>query len=157
MSSCFITTIIATIPKNTLDLHSKTQTNNDKFWKMSTIVEFRLLVLDSLKYCSKAESPINRSAKAVISRTLTTSRHNHLFIYLFFFILYLFIYLLIFFPIFTENRHCRLICIAIATVVVGWPERIYIYIYIYEGPSPKLALSEGGSRGNISTITTAIT
>ena len=24
-----------------------------------------------------------------------------------------------------------------------------IYIYIYEGPSPKLALIEGGSRGNI--------
>ena len=30
-------------------------------------------------------------------------------------------------------------------------------MYVYEGPSPKLALSEGGSRGNISTITTAIT
>ena len=93
-------TIIAIILKNTLDLHSKTDINNDKFWKMGTIVEFRLLVLDSLKYSSKAESPINRFAKAVISRNLTTSRHNHLlFIYLFIFfysficlfIIYLFI------------------------------------------------------------------
>ena len=60
---------------------------------MGTIVEFRLLVLDSLKYSSKAESPINRSAKAVISRNLTTSQHNHLFIYLFiYFILFYFIF-----------------------------------------------------------------
>ena len=40
---------------------------------MGTIVEFQLLVIDSLKYSSKAESPINRSAKAVIIRDLTTS------------------------------------------------------------------------------------
>ena len=40
--------------------------NKDKFWKMGTIAEFQLLVLDSLKYSSKAESPINRSTKAVI-------------------------------------------------------------------------------------------
>ena len=115
---------------------------------MDTIAEFRLLVLDSLKYSSKAESPINRSTKAVISRSLTTSRHNHLFIYLFYLFIYLFIHLFIhlficlfiylfiylgsfffffffFFHfifhihIFTENRHCRHICIAIATVVVG--------------------------------------
>ena len=45
---------------------------------MDIIVEFQLLVLDSLKYSSKAESPINKSAKAVISGNLTTSRHNHL-------------------------------------------------------------------------------
>ena len=119
--------------------------NNDKFSKMGTIVEFRLLVLNSLKYSSKAESPINRSAKAVIKSNLTTSRHNHLFIYLFvclfiylliylfiyLLFIYLFIYLFIFlsclifnfiFHIFTENRHCRLICIAIANVVTGWPE-----------------------------------
>ena len=39
----------------------------------------------------------------------------------------------------------------------SYPSQIYIYIYIFrnvsvatdEGPSPKLALSEGGSRGNI--------
>ena len=62
---------------------------------MGTIVEFRLLVLDSLKYSSKAESPINRSTKAVISRNLTTSQHNHLSIYLFFF---LFICLFINYP-----------------------------------------------------------
>ena len=93
---------------------------------MGTIVEFRLLVLNSLQYSSKAEAPINRYAKAVIKRNLTTSRHNHLFIYLF---VYLFIYsflsFLIFnsiFHIFKENRHCRLICIAIANVVTGWPE-----------------------------------
>ena len=98
-------TIIATILKNTLDLHSKTDINNDKFWKMGTIVEFRLLVLDSLKYSSKAESSINRSAKAVISRNL---RHNHLFIFIFYFLfiylfMYLFIYLLFiyFFYLFT--------------------------------------------------------
>ena len=60
---------------------SNTDTNNNKFWKMGTVVEFRLLVLESLKYSSKAESPINRSAKSVISRNLTTSRHNHLFMF----------------------------------------------------------------------------
>ena len=59
---------------------------------MGTIVQFRLPVLDSLKYSSKTESPINKSTKAVISRNLTTSRHNHLSIYLFF---YLFICLFI--------------------------------------------------------------
>ena len=94
-------TIIAIILKNTLDLHSKTDINNDKFWKMGTIAEFRFLVLDSLKYSSKAESLINRSAKAVINRDLKTSRHNHLFIYLliyfifilfYFYILFLFIF-----------------------------------------------------------------
>ena len=53
-------------------------------WKMGTIVVFQLLVLDSLKYSSKAESPINRSAKAVISRNLTTSRDDHLFPFVFF-------------------------------------------------------------------------
>ena len=46
---------------------------------MGTIVEFPLLVLGPLKYNSKAESPINKSAKAVISRYLTTNQHNHLF------------------------------------------------------------------------------
>ena len=50
---------------------------------MGTIVEFRLLVLDSLKYSSKGESPIDRSTKAVITRNLAASQHNHLFIYLF--------------------------------------------------------------------------
>ena len=111
-------------------------------WKMGAIVVFRLLVLDSLKYSSKAKSPINRYAKAVISRNLTTSRHNHLFICLFyfyviFFIFYLFIYFCFYvfffffylfknfyfiFHIFSENRHYRLICIEIATAVIGWPE-----------------------------------
>ena len=60
---------------------SNTDTNNNKFWKMGTVVEFRLLVLESLKYTSKAESPINRSAKSVVSRNLTTSLHNHLFMF----------------------------------------------------------------------------
>ena len=59
---------------------------------MGTIVEFQLLVLDSLKYSSKAESPINRSAKAVISSSLTTSQHNHLFIYLFFIIIFIYLF-----------------------------------------------------------------
>ena len=67
---------------------------------MGTIVEFRLLVLDSLKYSSKAESHINRSAKAVISRNLTTSRRNHLLIYFaflfLFFIFYFYFYFLLF-------------------------------------------------------------
>ena len=98
--------------------------NNGKFWKMGTIAEFRLFVLDSLKYSSEAESPINRSAKAVISRNLTTSRHNHLFIYfVFLFLFFIFYFLfLFFFHIFTENRHYRLIYIAIATVVIVWPK-----------------------------------
>ena len=90
-------TIIAIILKNTLDLHSKTDINNDKFWKMGTIAEFRFLVLDSLKYSSKAESLINRSAKAVINRDLKTSRHNHLFIYLFIYLLIYFIFILFYF------------------------------------------------------------
>ena len=71
---------------------------------MGTAVEFRSLVLDSLKYSSKAESPINRPAKAVISRNLTTSGHNHLIIYLFvffccffLFFIYLFHFILLFF------------------------------------------------------------
>ena len=63
---------------------------------MGTIVEFRLFVLDSLKYSSKVESPINRSAKAVISRNLATSGHNHLIIYLFAFLFLFFIYLFYF-------------------------------------------------------------
>ena len=77
---------------------------------MGAIVEFGLLVLDSLKYSSKVDSPINRSAKAVISRNLATRRHNHLFRF--------FIY------IFTENRHYHLICIELVTDVIGWPESI---------------------------------
>ena len=67
---------------------------------MGTIVEFLLLVQDSLKYRSKVKSPINRSAKAVISRNLTTSRHNHLLInfvlfffsFFFFFLFFSYIY-----------------------------------------------------------------
>ena len=67
---------------------------------MSTIVEFRLLVLNSLKYSSKAELPINRSAKAIISRNLTTSHHNYFFISLFLYlVIYLFIYLFDFYLI----------------------------------------------------------
>ena len=59
---------------------------------MGTKVEFRFLVLDSLKYSSKAESTINRSANAVISTSLTTSRHNHLFNFLSIYLLFLFFY-----------------------------------------------------------------
>ena len=90
---------------------------------MGAVVEFQLLFIDSLKYSSKAELPIDRSAKAVISKNLTTSRHNHLLTYFVFLFLF-FIFYFYFFHIFTENRHYRLICIVIATVVVGWPERI---------------------------------
>ena len=73
LSSCFILTIIATMLSNIrLTYALNTDKNIDKFWKMSSNVEFRLLVLDSLKYSSKPESPINRSAKAVISRSLAT-------------------------------------------------------------------------------------
>ena len=129
MSSCFILTIIATILKDTFDLCSKTHINNDKFWEMSTIVQFQLLALDSLKYSRKTESSINRSAKAVISRNLTTSRHNHLFIYFVFLFLF-FIFYFYFFHIFTENRHYRLICIAIATVFISWTEWIKKYVFI---------------------------
>ena len=113
---------------------------------MGTIVEFRLLVLYSLKYSSNAESRINRSAKAVISRNLTTSRHNHLFVLFicfiyFYFLLFMYFSSFIFFYFYLiyfsfsyiyrkqENRHYRLICIAIPTVVIGWLEWIYIYIY----------------------------
>ena len=67
--------------------------------KMDTIVEFWLLVLDLLNYSIKGESPINRSAKAVISRNLTTSRHDY-----FFFFPYLFLFFYFIFHMFTENR-----------------------------------------------------
>ena len=56
---------------------------------MGTVVEFRLLVLDSLKYSSTTVSPINRSTKAVISRNLTTSLFIYLLIYYFFFLSFL--------------------------------------------------------------------
>ena len=74
MSSFFVVTIIATILSK-IRLTETVKHSHKKFW---------LLVLDSLKYNSKAESHINRCAKAVISRSLTISRH----IYLFFLILY---------------------------------------------------------------------
>ena len=40
---------------------------------MDTILEFQLFVLDSLEYNSKIESSLNRSAKAIISRNVSTS------------------------------------------------------------------------------------
>ena len=65
-----ILSIIASILKNTFNLHSKTQTIN---FKTSTLMEFQLLVLESQKYKSKAESsPINKSGKAVTSKNLST-------------------------------------------------------------------------------------
>ena len=97
MSSCFFMTIIDTILKNTLDLNGKTHVNNNKFWKMCTIVEFRLLILESLKYSSKVESSIIRSTNTVISRSLTTSWQNHLFIcFVFFIFIYFYFYLFLF-------------------------------------------------------------
>ena len=63
---------------------------------MGTLVDFRLLVLDSLKYNSKAESPIDRSAEAVISKNLTVSRHNHLISYLIIYLFVLFVCFLFF-------------------------------------------------------------
>ena len=64
---------------------------------MGTKVEFQLLIRDSLKYSSMAESPIDRSTKAVIRRNLTTSRHNHLFIYFFIYLFVIFIFYFIFY------------------------------------------------------------
>ena len=66
-----------------------THINNDKSWKMSSIVELRLLILKSLKYSTKGESPINRSAKALISSNLTTSQHNHLLFFFYLFLIFL--------------------------------------------------------------------
>ena len=40
---------------------------------MDALFELRLIVLESLKYISKAVSPLTRTAEAVISRNLTTS------------------------------------------------------------------------------------
>ena len=81
-----------------------------------------------------AELPINRSAKTVISGNLTTSRHNHLFIFLFFYFLFLFFTFIFYFIfyIFAENRHYRLICIEIATDVIGWPEWIKKYLFVIQ-------------------------
>ena len=101
MSSCFTMTFIATILKNNLDLHSKTQTNNDKFWKMGTIVGFLLLVLESLKYSSKAETPINRSTKESSVGTLllvdTITDLFILFVFFLFFPFYFYFYFLFLF------------------------------------------------------------
>ena len=55
--------------------YSKTQTKITK--KMETKVEFRLLVLNSLR----SEPPIDRSAKTIISKNFTISWHNQLFIW----------------------------------------------------------------------------
>ena len=93
---------------------------------MGTVVEFQLLVLHSLRM----ESPINRSAKAVISRNITTTRQIHLFIFLFIhYLLFSFHFYFTFYK-FTENKHYRLICIAIATDVIGWRECIKKYVFI---------------------------
>ena len=76
---------------------------------MGTKVEFGLLVLVSLKYNSKAESTNNRSAKAIISRKLTTSRHNHLFNFLFLYLFVIFICYFIFYMYLPESRDYHLI------------------------------------------------
>ena len=55
--------------------YSKTQTKITK--KMETKVEFRLLVLNSLR----SETPIDRSAKTIISKNFTISWHNQLFLW----------------------------------------------------------------------------
>ena len=66
--------MIATILKETFDLHCKTQTYIMTYSKkMDALVKFRLLVIESRKYGSKAESPINMSAEAVISGKLAIS------------------------------------------------------------------------------------
>ena len=114
---------------------------------MSTIAEFRLFVLDSLKYSSKAESPINRSTKAVISRNLTTSRQNHLFIYLFIclFINFFFNFLFYFSYIYRKqalpsylhsdsNRCYWLAWMNKKYLFITWEikfSNLYIYIHIY--------------------------
>ena len=82
-------TITATILKNTLDLG--TILENGYYSRVWTPCP-RLT-----KVQSKAESPINRSAKAVISRNLTTSRHNHLFIYVVFLFLFFIFYFCFYF------------------------------------------------------------
>ena len=111
-----------------------------------------MMVKDSLSqtnYSSKAGSPINRSAKAVISRNFTTSRHTHSLNYLFylfvvlflFFTFYLFLFfsflLLLFifvFHIFTENSKTGITVLSAQRyqplLLVGLNEYIYIYIYI---------------------------
>ena len=87
---------------------------------MGTKVGFWLFVLDSLKYSSKAESPINRSAKAVISRNLTTSRHNHLFNFSFIYSLFLcFIFIIYWFVI------------NICYIFVIYLLHIYFYIFLF--------------------------
>ena len=76
---------------------------------MGTIVKFRFLVPDVLKYSSKAESFINRSATAV----------NNSNLYFYYFIFY----------IFTGSRHYHLFYIATAADVIGWDERKKKCIY----------------------------
>ena len=83
-----------------------TDINNDKLWKMGTIVEFRPLVLDSLKYSSKAESRINRSS---VGTLLLVDTIIYLFIicllfFLFFFYFYFCFFIYLFF--FYYYCHC---------------------------------------------------
>ena len=82
------------------------------------MVDFQILVFDSLKLNSKTESQIIRFAKAVISRNILPVETL-----IYFFCIFSFL--------FVENRHYHLICIMIATDVIGWPEYIKRYIYLH--------------------------
>ena len=85
---------------------------------MGTMVEFWLLVLDSLKYNSKAESAIKRFAEADVSRSLNINCLNHLFS----FFIYLIFYFYFLFHFSYINR--KLTCMAIATDVIDCHELI---------------------------------
>ena len=75
---------------------------------MGTIVEFHLLI-----------GPLKQLS---VGTLLLVDTIIYLFIYLsisLFLFLLLLLLLLLFFHVFTENKHYRLICIAIATIAIG--------------------------------------
>ena len=72
---------------------------------MGTIVEFHLLI-----------GPLKQLS---VGTLLLVDTIIYLFIYLSIIVFLLLLLLLLFFHVFTENKHYRLICIAIATIAIG--------------------------------------
>ena len=97
---------------------------------MGTIVEFRLLDPDSrLKVLKLLQIPLKQSSTGTL---LLVDRIIYSFFFLWFFNFpYFFIFLFYFSYVYIkENRYYCLICIAIATFVIGWPEWIKKYVFI---------------------------
>ena len=75
---CYLVLSWQPLPQRLITCQLDTDLDNQKNRKIGTLVKFQFLVLDSLKHSNKAESSINKFAKTVISRNLTTSWKNRL-------------------------------------------------------------------------------